>query len=154
MFLACGIDIPVSYFAIVERLTPNASASCCCFNPSLFLAVLKFSEKPIFLFSHKIKSAQPKPRTKNTWLDCCDTILHYQMHVKTEPVFLSMIKIQTSGNYYEIVSQKYYIIIKTKNPVDSEIFVLHNSEGLRRVFRIAGIDRHIILSLIKKKELV
>ena len=40
---------------------------------AVFSCFLKFSEKLICKFPHKIKSAQPKPRTKNTRFDCCDT---------------------------------------------------------------------------------
>ena len=70
---ASGSPIPFSYFETDERSISSISASCCCVSPLFFLASLKFSEKLICKFPHKIKSAQPKPRTKNTRLDCCDT---------------------------------------------------------------------------------
>ena len=75
---ACGSPIPFSYFETDERSISSISASCCCVSPLFFLASLKFSEKLICKFPHKIKSAQPKPRTKNTRLDCCDTNLTSQ----------------------------------------------------------------------------
>ena len=73
-------------------------------------------------FPHKTKSAQPKPRTKNTWLSSCDTNdTNIARMLKQSRCFYQKHHSCKICWYSFLVSQIYYITFVPKNPAKTYI---------------------------------